>query len=82
MVPPWSYTDTNHHTVQDRQDAKKMGGGMNEVLTQAQWLRVTCDLPQLQGLEDEHVNKTSRCTLPVVDFGNHISVFLQNQLTK
>lgn len=82
MLPPWSYTDTNHHTFQDRQDAKKMGGGMNEVLTQAQWLRVTCDLPQLQGLEDEHVNKTSRCTLPVVDFGNHISVFLQNQLTK
>lgn len=35
---------------------------MNEVLTQAQWLRVTHDLPQLQGLEDEHVNKTKMYT--------------------
>lgn len=57
-------------------------------LTKAQWLKVTHTLPHLQGLEDEHVKtkrkqqQKSRHTLPVMDFGSHLSVFLQNQWTK
>lgn len=63
-----------------------MEGGMDEALTQAQWLRVTHDLPRSQGLKDERVKnktkQTGRCSLPVVDFGNHLSVFLLNQVTE
>lgn len=45
----------------------------------AQWLRVTCGSPQLQGLKDALVHKTSKCILPVMDFGNCMRVFLQSQ---
>lgn len=45
LLPPWLTQISTASSSRDMLETKRVGEGMNEVLTQAQWLRVTHDPP-------------------------------------
>lgn len=48
LLPPGLTQISTTSSSRDRQEANRVGGGMHEVLKQAQWLRVTHDLPSFR----------------------------------